>query len=358
MSIPDAKVPSTISEQQLPGLGDCKPNTVYIHIVRTDAECKYTEFSEWPPGKMLWQDENGVIQDIPVPASGGGEPMIPTSWPKGVRLLQDFGLANTVTPATITGMSLDLPAGVWVLEYCAMHVDSNDQIGHGTRLFFGGPSCFSYTFGAHGNKGPTGNEALPNSLTFPQESAGVLGQGQYSEQISSGIGVRLGGSIIKTLIINDTPITVSLQTGQLSNMTNTTTTVKAGSFMFAMPLNAVATASVVPPELGGAGVANPAEATETVVGAFPRTIRLTGPTDLILPTSGTVARLQDIPPPAAAGVTMDQVNDAISSAIAALKADPQSLYAFIAATGLPVENAMIPPGNTIYTQTGLVIRGT
>lgn len=320
---------------------------------------QFSESQDMVAGKtylraFVWDGSKLVSGLVEPPTSGGEEPIVPTSWPKGVRLLQDFGLANTVTPATITGMSLDLPAGAWVLEYCAMHVDSNDQIGHGTRLFFGGPSCFSYTFGAHGNKGPTGNETLPNSLTFPQESAEVLAQGQYSEQISSGIGVRLGGSIIKTLIINDTPITVSLQTGQLSNMTNTTTTVKAGSFMSAMPLNAIAATSIVPPELGGVGVANPAEATETVVGAFPRTIRLIGPTDLTLPTSGTVARLEDIPP-SAAGVTMEQVNAAISSAIAAFQNNPDTLYAIMASSWLKGMNSVIPQDRNFVTQMGLVV---
>lgn len=296
--------------------------------------------------------QSGLVEE-----TVGGEPTTPTSWPRGVRLLQDFGLANTVTPVSVTGMSLDLPAGAWILEYCAIHADSNDQIGHGTRLFFGGQSCFSYTFGAHGNRGLTGNDTLPNSMVFPQESSEkeTKGQGQYSEQISSGTGVRLGGSIIKTLIINDIPITVSLQTGQLSNMTNTTTTIKAGSFMFAMPLDAIASASVIPPELGGAGVANPAEATETVVGAFPRTIRLSGPTDLTFPTSGTVARLTDIPAPVPAGVTMAQVDAAIATAITAFQNDPNTLSAIMASSWLKGMNSVIPQDRNFVTQMGLVV---
>lgn len=341
--------PRMISEDSVP----CTAAPGYVK------DQHYARGTMWDGARLitgLFELNEGML--TPPPESG--EPVAPTSWPRGVRLLQDFGLANTVTPVSVTGMFLDLPAGAWILEYCAIHADSNDQIGHGTRLFFGGPSCFSYTFGAHGNRGLTGNDTLPNSMVFPQESSekDAKSQGQYSEQISSGTGVRLGGSIIKTLIINDVPITVSLQTGQLSNMTNTTTTIKVGSFMMAMPLNALAgAASVIPPELGGAGVANPSEATETVVGAFPRTIRLSGPTDLTFPTSGTVARLADIPAPTPAGVTMAQVDEAIASAIAALKADPNAIYAFIQASGLPVENAVIPPGNTITTQTGLVIRG-
>lgn len=62
--------------------------------------------------------------------------------------------------------------------------------------------------------------------------------------------------------------------------------------------------------------------------------------------------------PSSGGVTTAQMDAAIAAAITALKADPNAIYAFIQASGLPVENAVIPAGNTITTQTGLVIRGS
>lgn len=307
----------------------------------------------WDGSKLV----SGLV-DSPPPQETG-EPVAPAqAWPKGVRLLNDFGLANTVTPATITGMVLELPAGAWVVQYMAIHVDTNDQIGHGTRLHFGGPTCYSFTSGFHGNHGATGDPAKKNMLAFPQGvAAGGFALSQTSEQVTSGTGVQSGGSFITTLIVAEVPITLSLQIGQLSNMTNTTTTVKAGTWMSAMPLNAITGAtSILAANLGGTGIANPVEATETIVGAFPRTLRLSGPTDLTLPTSGTLARLTDIPAPTPAGVTQAQMDTAIANAITALKADPSTFYALVEATGLPVENAQIPGGNTITVQSGLVIR--
>ena len=138
-------------------------------------------------------------------------------------LANDFSVNNSATLVDITGMTMSLVAGTYLVHAGVVFSDANATNGHKVNFYFGGTSCFNSASSIGGI-----TNAAPGTTNWPWPASNTVGQAL----VNATAGFQYAGHRMEMMIVVPSTITLTLQLAESS--AGATTTMKAGSWMSAV----------------------------------------------------------------------------------------------------------------------------